>query len=242
MAHEQDYIEVAGIRVEVVRKDIKNLHLGVYPPNGRVRVAAPSRFDEESVRLAVVTKLGWIKRKQKQFIDQERQSRRELITGESHYYAGQRYRLDVLEKDAPPTVKIRNNKTIVMQVRPGSSYSKRDELLNKWYRERLKEQIPGLVAYWEPRVGVKLQEVRIKKMKTHWGTCNIEAARIWLNLELIKKPQICLEYILVHEMIHLIERHHNDRFLRVIESVMPRWRSYRGLLNQSPLAHEDWMY
>lgn len=239
---ERHHIEVSGLRVEIVRKDIKNLHLGVYPPNGRVRVAVPYRFDDEAVRLAVVSKLAWIRRRRKAFESQPRQSERELITGESHYYLGRRYRLDVIERDAPPAVRLPNNRTMELRVRPGSTHAKRDDVLQRWYRARLREQIPGLVARWEPGAGVSVSEVRIKKMKTCWGTCNIKARRIWLNLELAKKPAACLEYILVHELVHLLERYHNERFRELMDKLLPAWRVHREELNRAPLAHEGWEY
>lgn len=239
---ERHQIEIGGIRVEIVRKDIKNLHLGVYPPYGRVRVATPHRLDDEAVRLAVVSKLAWIRRRQKEFESQPRESERELITGESHYFRGRRYRLDVVEEDAPPAVRLRNNKTMELRVRPGSTCATRAEVLRRWYREQLREHLPCLIARWEAQVGVKVAEVRIKKMKTNWGTCNVEARRIWLNLELVKKPPGCIEYILVHEMVHFLERHHNDRFRELMDRAMPQWRLHRDALNRAPLAHEGWSY
>jgi len=228
--------------VEIVRKDIKNLHLGIYPPNGRVRVAAPLRIDDEAVRLAVISRLGWIRRQQHRFEKQDRQSEREMIAGESHYFQGRRYRLKVVEQDTPPAVSIRNNTTLELRVRPGASREKREELLHRWYRQRLREQIPPLIAKWEPRIGVAVADWGIKKMKTRWGTCNANAGRIWLNLELAKKPASCLEYILVHEMVHLLERHHNDRFRELMDTLVPQWRLHREELNRAPLAHEDWRY
>lgn len=226
--------------MEVVRKDIKNLHLGVYPPNGRVRISVPLRLDDEAVRLAVISRLGWIRRRQIKFEQQDGQSEREMVTGESHYYLGQRYRLDVIEHDGPAVVTLPNNTTLELRVRPGTSKEKREAVLNQWYRQRLREQIPQLIAKWEQEIGVKVAECRIKKMKTRWGTCNIEARRIWLNLELAKKPASCLECILVHEMVHLLERHHNDRFHDYMDQFMPQWRLHRDELNRSPRAHEDW--
>jgi predicted metal-dependent hydrolase len=235
-------IEVRGISVEVVRKDIKNLHVGVYPPNGRVRVAAPLRLDDEAVRLAVISRLGWIRRQRKGFDQQLRQSQREMVRGESHYYQGRRYRLDVIERDGLPSVRILSNRTMELRIRPGADRGAREAVLLRWYRRRLQEQIPQLLAKWEPKVGVDVAEVRIKKMKTRWGTCTSEARRIWLNLELVKKPSSCLEYILVHEMIHLLERHHNERFRDLMDEVMPQWQLHREELNRVPLAHEKWKY
>ncbi len=228
--------------MEVVRKDIKNLHLAVYPPHGRVRVAVPLRVSDETVRLAVISRLGWIRRQQSTLDQQERQSEREMVTGESHFVQGRRYRLDVIEQDGPASVVIRNSKTLELRVRPGTDRQKREEVFWRWYRQLLREQIPDLLAKWEPVVGVRVASSGIKRMKTRWGTCNTEAQRIWLNLELAKKPPACLEYILVHEMVHLLERHHNDRFRAYMDEFMPQWRLYREELNRAPLAHEDWEY
>lgn len=228
--------------MEIVRKDIKNLHVGVYPPKGRVRVAAPLRLDDEAVRLAVISRLGWIRRQQQGFQQQDRQSQREMVTGESHYYQGRRFRLDVIEHDGPPSVDLLNNTTMQLRVRSGADRDAREAVLNRWYRCRLREQFPDLLAKWEPEVGVEVSELRIKKMRTRWGTCNVEARRLWLNLELAKKPPPCLEYILVHEMIHFLERHHNERFRELMDRLMPQWRLYREELNRAPLSHEDWRY
>ena len=236
------FIHVRGTPVEIVRKDIKNLHLGVYPPNGRVRVAAPLYLDDDAVRLAVISRLGWIRRKQADFEQQNRQSQREFVTGESHYFQGRRYRLDVTERDSPPTVRLLNNTTMGLSVRPGTDRDMREAVLYRWYRRELRDQLPALLAKWEPRVGVTVADVRIRKMKTLWGSCNIEAGRIWLNLELIKKPTSCLAYVLVHEMVHLIERSHNARFQALMDRFMPQWRLYRDELNRAPLAHADWRY
>lgn len=242
MSTKRQHIVVRGIPVEVVRKGIKNLHVGVYPPNGRVRVAAPLRLGEEAVRLAVISRLGWIRRQQAAFEHQVRQSQREFVTGESHYFQGRRYRLDVIEHNGPPSVSLSNNATMELRVRPGTSSEKCEAVFHQWYRKQLREQFPPLLAKWEPKVGVTITEVRIKKMKTLWGSCNTEAGRVWLNLELIKKSTSCLEYILVHEMIHFLERHHSERFQELMDSMMPAWRRYRDELNRSPLAHEEWRY
>ena len=228
--------------MEVVRKDIQNLHLAVYPPNGRVRVAVPFRIDDEAVRLVVISRLGWIRRQQDRLSQQDRQSEREMITGESHHYLGRRYRLDVIEHDAPPAVTLPNNTTLELRVRPGTSRDKREAVLHQWYRRQLREQIPKLIGKWEPEIGVTVAEWGIKKMKTRWGTCNVDARRVWLNLELAKKPASCLEYVLVHEMVHFLERHHNDRFKSLMDRLMPQWRLHREELNRSPLSHENWEY
>jgi predicted metal-dependent hydrolase len=242
MSTESVAIRVSGLAVQVVRKDIKNLHLGVYPPNGRVRVAAPLRVSDEAVRMAVVTRLAWIKRQRAKFAGQNRQSAREFITGESHYFLGQRYRLNVLVQDGTAHVAIRNNRTIDLFVREGSDTGRRERVLLAWYRQQLKELIPSLIQKWEAIAGVKVAEWGVKRMKTKWGTCNIKARRIWLNLELAKKPIQCLETIIVHEMVHLLERHHNDRFTALMDGFMPQWRHHRAEMNRAPLGHETWSY
>ena len=235
-------IDVQGTSVEIVRKDIKNLHVGVYPPSGRVRVAAPFRLDDEAVRLAIISRLKWIRLQQAGFEQQDRQSEREFVTGESHYFEGRRYRLDVIECEGQPTIRLLNNTTMELCVRPGANRDAREAVLHQWYRRQLCDQLPALLASWERKVGVTVNDVRIKKMKTLWGSCTVEAKRIWINLELAKKPSSCLEYILVHEMVHLIERSHNDRFRDLMDRLMPQWRVHRDELNRAPLAHVDWRY
>ena len=173
------------------------------------------------MRLAVISRLDWIRRQRAGFQAQERQSTREMISGESHFVEGRRYRLDVIEHDGAPAVHLRNNRILELRVRPGTKRDKREEILHSWYRMRLKEKIPALIAKWESVIGVSVSEWGVKKMKTRWGTCTIEARRIWINLELAKKSPQCLEYIVVHEMVHLIERHHNDRFWRLWTSFSP---------------------
>ena len=233
-------IQVQELAVEIVRKPIKNLHLGVYPPDGRVRVAVPLHLDNEAVRLAVVTRLAWIRRQRQHFLAQPRQSRREMVSGESHYVAGQRYRLDVVTVDAPAGVRIRNREILELRVRPGMERDQRQAVLQRWYRQRLREAIPPLLVRWEERLGVRVAQWRIKRMKTRWGTCNITARRIWLNLELARTPPACLEYVLVHELLHLLERHHNHHFRALLDQHLPHWRTLRDELKRLPLAHDNW--
>jgi len=235
-------MDISGIAVEVVRKNIKHLHIGVYPPAGRVRVAAPSRLSDDAVRMAVINKLGWIRKQQARFAEQTRQSEREMVSGESHYFFGRRYRLEVVEHVGPASVRLRNPSRIELRIRTGTDAAKRRGILDQWYRRELKQRIPGLIAEWEPKVRVKVAAWGVKKMKTLWGSCNTRDRRIWLNLELAKKPPECLEYVLVHEMVHLLERRHNDRFKELMDTAMPQWRLHRDELNRAPLAHEDWNY
>jgi predicted metal-dependent hydrolase len=242
MSIEQHQITVNDLVVDVVRKDIKNLHLGVYPPAGRIRVAAPLRINDEAVRLFTLSRLPWIRRQQEKFQGQERQTEREFITGESHYYQGRRYLLNVVYRDATPSVNVSNNKTLDLCVRPGSDIRERERVLTTWYRRQLKEQIVPLLARWEAIIGVQVAAWGVKQMKTKWGTCTIEARRIWLNLELAKKAPHCLEYVIVHELVHLLERHHNARFEAYMNRFMPLWRHYREELNRAPLGHATWAY
>lgn len=236
-------IEVDGLHVDVVRKAIKNLHVAVYPPAGRVRVAAPQHLDDEAIRLAVVSRLTWIRRKQEMFAGQARQSRREMITGESHYVQGHRYRLDVVPMTkGRPLVALRDARTLELRVRPDMSAAEREQLLERWYRRLLRPQVAKLMAKWEPIVGVSVAEWGIKSMKTRWGTCNTDARRIWINLELAKVAPSCVEYVVVHELVHLIEGRHNERFRGLMNTHLPQWRVCKDELNRGPLAHEDWRY
>lgn len=234
--------QVRGIKVEVVRKDIKNLHLGVYPPMGRVRVAVPLVISNEAVRLAVIDKLGWIKRQKAKFVQQPRQSQREMVNGESHYFLGRRYRLRVHEGDAPARVALRGIASLDLFVRPGSSPAQKEEILHQWYRQQLKLRVPPLLEKWQPILDVHANHWGVKKMKTKWGSCNTTAKRLWLNLELAKKPEMCLEYIVVHELVHLLERRHSERFTALMNKFLPNWQVCRETLNSGVLGHEVWGY
>jgi predicted metal-dependent hydrolase len=236
------FITVSGIEVQVVRKNIKNVHLAVYPPEGRVRVAVPNHVTDDNVRLAVIAKLGWIKKQQARFEAQPRQSQREMISGESHYFWGRRYRLETIERRGRHEIVIKNNAKLILFVNPDTATENRERVIKEWYRSHLKKRAPDLIAKWEPIIGVQVHSWGIKKMKTKWGSCTIAKKRIWLNLDLAKKPAECLEYIIVHEMTHLLERRHNDNFRAHMNKFMPQWRLYRELLNQAPLGHEEWEY
>ena len=240
MTTETHHLTVSGIRVEVLRKDIKNLHLGVYPPNGRVRVAAPLVVSNEAVRLAVIDKLGWIKRQKAKFAHQPRQSQREMVNGESHYFLGQRYRLRVHEQDGTARVALRGVASLDLFVRRGTNPDQRESILLRWHREQLKALIPDLLEKWQPILGVQVAGWGVKKMKTKWGSCNPAARSVWFNLELAKKPVKCLEYIVVHELVHLLERNHTDRFTSLMDSHLSQWRQYRAMLNRTPLGHVEW--
>lgn len=234
-------IDLGKITADVELKDIKNIHLSVYPPTGRVRIAAPSRMDLETIRMFAISKLSWIKKQQAKLQNQEREAPREFTSSESHYYLGKRYLMKVIETEEKPSVSIKHNK-IVLQVKPNTDKQHKQILLQEWYRDQLKALVPKYISKWEDKMQVKVEEFGIKKMKTKWGTCNREAKRIWINLELAKKPLECLEYIVVHEMVHLLERNHNDRFIAYMNKFLPQWRHYKEELNRLPVSHVDWKY
>ncbi|WP_286256824.1 M48 family metallopeptidase [Pseudoalteromonas apostichopi] len=234
-------IQLGDIPIEIVQKNIKNVHLSVHPPNGRVRVSAPLGMEIDTIRVFVISKLSWVKQQQKKFINQQREAPREFIERESHYFQGKRYQLRVKYVDAKPSVSV-NHKYIVLETRRESSPEQRSKILNEWYRLRLKSAIPELIKQYEKIMQVSVAEFGVKKMKTKWGTCNPAAQRIWLNLELAKKPPECLEYIVVHEMTHLIEPTHNKRFTSLMDLFLPKWRLYKDELNKLPVRHENWSY
>lgn len=235
-------IEVSNFSIDVIRKSIKNMHLSVYPPTGRVRIAAPLNVDDEAVKLFAISKLAWIKKNQRKFEMQDRQMPRIFEQRESHYFEGKRYLLRVTEQNAPPRVEIKTKTYIDLFIRPNATVEQRQNCINEWYRKQLKNQIPQLIKKWEPIIGVSVSDWGVKQMKTKWGTCNIEQKRIWINLELAKKPYNCLEYIIVHEMTHLIERHHNDNFLAHLDKNLPKWKLYKDELNRLPVSHGEWEY
>lgn len=237
-----EWIEVDGLRVEVVKKDIKHLYIGVYPPEGRVRVAAPTRMSDEPIRMAVLSRLPWIRRQRRQYAEQERQGRREYVSRESHYYLGERYLLDVVHQAGPSRVRIRSSRIIELAVPPGSDRDFRERRMLEWYRKELRNVAAPIIAKRAGQLGVSEPEWGIKRMRTRWGTCSAEEGRIWLNSELIKKPTECIEYVIVHELAHFIEKNHTDRFAALMDMAIPKWRACRALLNSAPLAYEEWKY
>lgn len=228
----QTQIAVSGITIDVVKKDIKNMHLAVYPPSGRVRISSPVDVSTESVRMFAVSKLGWIKKHIRGFEEQNRQPERKYVQQESHYFNGQRYLLNIIEEDAPPKVEIRNKKYMDLYVRPGSDKQKKREAVKEFYRSELKKQIPLLIEKWEENMEVRVNDWMVRQMKTKWGSCNTDEGRIILNLELAKKAPECLEYVVVHEMAHIQERLHTDRFKALLDKYMPSWKERREQLNE----------
>lgn len=234
-------IELGDICLDVIHKNIKNVHLSVHPPNGRVTISAPIQMDLETIRLFSISKLGWIRKQQAKFEKQKREAPREYVTRESHYYLGQRYLLKVVEHNAAPKVVLKHN-SIELYIRKGATIAQREDIVQGWYRQQLRELIPQYVAKFEKKMNIKVSDIRIRSMKTKWGTCNHEAKRIWLNTELAKKPIESIEYVLVHEMVHLIERNHNKTFIAYMDKLLPKWKHLREELNQSALGHVEWSY
>ncbi|MDD4592551.1 MAG: SprT family zinc-dependent metalloprotease [Parabacteroides sp.] len=236
-----EQLQLGDIVIDVEQKNIKNIHLSVYPPDGRVRIAAPLRIDLDTIRVYALSKLKWIKKQQAKFRAQDREAPREFLNRESHYYNGKRYLLKVVEVEAAPKIELEYS-TIVLYVRPGADTKKRQHIMDEWYRAQLKMVLPVLIEKWEQTLNVKVHAFGIKKMKTKWGSCNCEAKRIWLNLELAKKPPECLEYVVVHEMVHLLERKHNEIFTAYMNEHLPKWRFYKEELNRLPVKPENWNY
>jgi predicted metal-dependent hydrolase len=232
-------IVLGELTIDVLRKNIKNVHLSVHPPKGRVTISAPQRMNIETIRVYAITRLSWIRKHQVKMLLQEREAPRDFITNESHYFLGKRYLLKVFEEDKPGKI-VLNHNSLDLHVRPGTVESKRKEILNEWYRQRLREIAEPLIPKWEKKMNVSVNDLGIKLMKTRWGSCSIESRRIWLNLELAKKPVECIEYIVVHEMVHLLERNHTDRFKLLMDKFMPRWRSFKDQLNRLPVGHAEW--
>lgn len=225
-------ITIDDVKIEVIKKKIKNLYISVQPPNGRVRITAPWRMSDAAIRAFAVSKLSWIKKHQAKFQKQEMQSQKEYISGERHYYRGECYLLNVVYTNKKQKAEIKNNQ-IDLYVREGSTREQRERVMTEWYRNELKKQIPYLIEKWEKTIGVKVNFWGIKQMKTRWGSCNPKHKRIWINLELAKKKPECLEYIVVHELIHLLVRYHNKRFYAYLDQFMPGWKEIkRELKNQ----------
>ena len=237
----QTSIELCGITLDVVRKDIRNVHLSVHPPSGRVTIAAPQRMSLDTLRLFAIGKLGWIRQQQRDLRGQERESRREYLGRESHYVWGKRYLLKLVEHEAAPNAHLSHSR-LVLHMRSGTEEAAREAILAGWYRQQLKAAAAPLIAAWQPRLNVTVRGFYVQQMKTRWGSANPAAATIRLNTELAKKPVECLEYIVLHEMAHLVEPTHGPRFVVLMDRCMPGWRERRKLLNALPARHERWNY
>ncbi|MGH9322365.1 MAG: M48 family metallopeptidase [Vicinamibacteria bacterium] len=234
-------IQLGDIAVDVVLKDIKNVHLSVYSPTGRVRISAPKRMSLDTIRVFAISKLDWIRQQQTKLRKQEREAPRDYVDRESHYVWGKRYLLTVSEREEPPSIELSHSR-MLLRVRPGTEEDKRQSLVEGWYREQMKEAVPRLLARWEPLLGVKVERFFVQRMKTKWGSCNHKTCTIRLNTELAKKPAECLEYIVVHELVHLLDPTHNARFVALMDRFMPKWQFHRQVLNRLPVRREKWGY
>ncbi|WP_411704847.1 M48 family metallopeptidase [Edaphovirga cremea] len=234
-----EHIQLGDIRVEVQRKKNKHAHLYVYPPDGRVHISAPLHMGLDALRAFAISRLSWVKAQQRQMLAQPRETEREYLNRESHQVWGRRYLLEVIEVDAAPVVELKHS-TLVLRVRPGSDEARREALLDAWYRQQLRAKLPALLDKWQAAMGVHVRRILVQRMKTRWGGCNPRTGNIRLNTELAKKPPECLEYILVHELLHLVEPTHNARFLALMDKFMPQWRQIKDELNRLPVRHEEW--
>jgi len=234
-----ELIHIGDLSIAVTRKDIKNVHLSVHPPEGRVTLSAPTETRLEVARAYAITRLSWIREQQEKLRSQARETPREFIERESHYLWGRRRLLTVIERDTKPSVTV-DHKRITLSVRPGSDHAKRASIIHEWHKSLLHEFIPALIRKWEPKLGVQVAAYFLQRMKTKWGSCNHKAGHIRLNTELVKKPKDLIEYVVVHEMLHLIEPTHSDRFISLLTENFPTWREARSELNELPLSAEEW--
>jgi len=240
MSTNQGLLQVGGIEAVVLYKPVKNLHLNVLPPVGKVRVTAPQNMNDDAIRTFLATRISWIKKMQAKFKGQERQTPREYVSGETYYYFGKKFKLEVCEIEARPNVEIKGKTKIFLNIRPKTSVLKREEIIQNWYRDELRKFLGVAIDKWEKKIGIKTDSWGIRRMKTRWGTCNHKKKNIWLNLELVKKPESCIEYVVLHELLHFIEEKHSDKFTGLLNKYMPKWKSEKEELNRLILSHEEW--
>lgn len=236
-----EHLTLGEMTVDVIRKDIKNVHLSVLPPQGKVRVSAPLTVDIKTLRAFTITRLPWIRQQQKRMRAQQRETPREYLERESHYLWGKRFLLCIKETNGKAFVEQKYRK-LELHVKANATQESKAEVMESWYREQLKNEMAAMLAHWEKKLNVKVQHVYVQRMKTRWGSCNSNARTIRLNTELAKKPLACLEYIVVHEMVHFKEPTHNKRFVMLMDKYLPNWRLQRDILNGLPVRHEDWVY
>jgi predicted metal-dependent hydrolase len=230
-------IDIGDIAVNVVRKNIKNVHLSVYPPAGNVRISAPLRMNLDTIRVFAISKLDWIKKHQQKIRNQVRETPREYIDRESHYLWGKRYLLNIIETEAIPHLELQHDR-ILLHVLPDVTTDRKRAIIDEFYRHQIEAAIPPLIAKWERLMGLHVNSFTVRKMKTKWGSCTPALQTIRFNLELAKKPAECLEYVIVHEMVHLLESSHNKRFIAFMDSFMPKWRFYKSELNRLPIERD----
>jgi hypothetical protein len=234
------HLELGDVVLDVVKKDIKNVHLSVYPPTGRVRISAPLHMSTDTIRVFAISKLGWIRQQQRKLQAQEREAPRDYIDRESHYLWGKRYLLKLVPTEAAPSIELKHSK-LVLHSRPDATTERKQAVLDEWYREQLKAALPALLDKWQSLLGVQVSRFFVQRMKTKWGGCSPATRTLRLNSELAKKPLECLEYIVVHELMHLIEPTHNAHFVALMDLHMPKWRHHRDVLNSLPVRAERWV-
>lgn len=232
-------MNLGDLSLDVHFKDIKNVHLSVHPPAGRVTISAPSRMTLETIRVYAITKLGWIRRQQRKLQKQDREAPREFLNNESHFIWGKRYLLRILESERGRSVTLGHN-NLGLRIPAGYTRDQKQAVLARWYRQQIRSLVPALIARWSPVIGVEVETVKVQRMKTKWGSCNHRSRSILLNTDLAKKPKECLEYVLIHEMVHLLEPTHNARFTAAMDHLMPNWRLRRDLMNELPVSHQKW--
>jgi hypothetical protein len=232
-------IQLGEISILVTRKAIKNVHLSVHPPTGRVTLTAPAATRLDVARAYAISKLGWIREQQSKLRNQAREAPRKFVERESHYLWGRRHLLTIVQRETKPFVLL-DHRRITLTVRPGSDAQRRADVMHGWHKSLLHALVPSLIKKWEPKLKVKVAGYFLQRMKTKWGSCNHKAGNIRLNTELVKKPKDLLEYVVVHEMVHLIEPIHSERFLTILAEHFPSWREARAELNELPLAAEAW--
>lgn len=228
-------IRVANFDIDILYKEIKNVHLSVYPPTGRVTISAPMHMNDELLRVYAISRISWIRKQQKQLQSQAREPQKEYVNRETHYFKGKRYLLQIEQTTGKSYAEIKHKK-LICYIKPTKEKVDKEKAIDAFYRNYLKEILPTLIEKWELVLKVKLNEFGIKKMRTKWGTCNPVAKRIWINVELAKKPVQCLEYIVVHEMVHLLERKHNDKFIAHLNKHLPNWKQIKKELNELPVG------
>lgn len=232
MSIKKQQMQILDLTIDVIKKDIKNMHLAVYPPNGRIRLAAPTHTNEEAIRLFAVSKVRWIRAHQKQFNEQLRESPKEYIDGESHYFNGTRYLLKVIERQGKHEVKVKNKSYLELYIKPETNIKGKERVFREFYREHLKNTLPILIEKWEEKTGKTCEEWEVRRMRTKWGSFIEEKNKIIFNLELAKKSNHCIEYIVAHEFMHFFERNHNRNFVLLMDKYMPNWRTYKRELNE----------
>lgn len=228
-------LTIGDLTVDVLRKDIKNLHLSVHPPTGRIRIAAPLSLEMDAIRAFAISRIGWIRKNQRKLLAQPREPVRDYIDRESHFVWGERVLLKLVNRDAPASVEL-IHRTLVLSARADASRDERHDIVEKWYREELRRVAGPIIARWEARLGVKAKGTFIQRMKTKWGSCHHETGNIRLNTELAKKPPECLDYVVLHELAHLLERTHSEEFFAILDQNLPHWREIRGLLNSLAIS------